>query len=38
MFVCFMVQKRQFQKYHKNEHYAAAIFCYMREYTLLYFA
>lgn len=33
--VCFMVQKRQFWKSHEDEHYAAATFCYLREYTIL---
>ena len=32
--VRFMVQKRQFRKAHEDEHYAAAIFRYMREYAI----
>ena len=31
-----MVQKRQFRKTHVDEHYCAAIFRYLREYTLKY--
>ena len=31
-----MVQKRQFRKTHIDEHYCAAIFCYMREYAFLF--
>ena len=32
--VRFMVQKRQFRKNHEDEHYAAAIFRYLREYAI----
>ena len=32
--VHFMVQKRQFRKTHEDEHYAAAVFRYVREYTI----
>ena len=38
LYVHFMVQKQQFQKCHENEHYVAAIFRYMHEYTFLHFA
>ena len=29
-----MVQKRQFRKTHEDEHYAAAVFQYVREYAI----
>ena len=32
--VRFMVQKRQFRKYHEDQHYCAAIFRYLREYAI----
>ena len=30
-----MVQKRQFRSHHDDEHYAAALFQYMREYAIM---
>jgi len=33
--VKFMVQKRQFRSHHDDEHYAAALFRYMREYAIM---
>ena len=32
--VCFMVQKRQLRKSHEDDHYAAAVFRYLREYAI----
>lgn len=33
--VRFMIQKRQFRKSHEDEHYAAAVFRYLREYAII---